>query len=67
MEPPAFVAAGVIFHASGEDVRVLITCVSEMSTSMSIARVSCRGESKECSQVRLDNIIGPLAVEQQVE
>jgi hypothetical protein len=28
------VAAGVIFHASGEDVQVLITCVIEMSMSM---------------------------------
>jgi hypothetical protein len=34
------VAAGVIFHASGEDVRVLITCVSEMSMSLPV-RVAC--------------------------
>ena len=34
------VAAGVIFHASGEDVQVLITCVSEMSMDVA-ARESC--------------------------
>jgi hypothetical protein len=59
VEPPAFVAAGVIVHASGEDVQVMITCVSELSTLMDVEfRIVLRDDRS--LQVRLDNIIGPL-------